>query len=211
MRGIAAALLAVCALMQGHQPTEYVLDLLTYRHTDQAAGSASWNEPASRVVGGIVDGPAVPKQVAVSLEQLDRGVYAPGDVAIAEIAIKNIGNVPVSIPWSPDRLAVPSEDVVEAIVALEVRDVTGRRLLSRLQPQALFGSRGVAGTLQTLAPGDRALIRMPAKWNAPEAQRDLVLREPRGMVKLFAIYQHDRQEDRSADGITVTFISNSKE
>jgi hypothetical protein len=113
----------------------------------------------------------------------------------------------VAIPWCPDRTVVPAKDLVQGILAFEVRDATGKRLLSRLQPQGVYGSAAVVGTLQTLAPGDRARIRLPSRWNNSEAERDEILRQPGGLVKIFAVYQHDLQEDRSTSGSSVAFMS----
>jgi hypothetical protein len=209
MRPLIIVLLTAWAVSLSQHSAEYVLDLLTYRHGDQRPSAAPSDVVPGEVRGEREGDSTRAEHLVVSLLDLDRSAYAPGETVVGEITITNAGSTAVAIPWCPDRTAIPAKDLVQGILAFEVRDATGKHLLGRLQPQGLYGSAAVAGTLQTLAPGDRARIRLPSRWNSSDAERDEILRQPSGLVKVFAVYQHDLQEDRSAAGSSVAFLSRS--
>ena len=195
------------ALAPWAQPpaTEHVLDILTYQFRTAP--------PASKG-GGVVEGevrshPLAPPEhsLAVTLLDADRRVYNPGDTIIYEVTLENVGRVPVTLPWSPDHVQFSgAKDPLLGILSLEVRDVSGRTLLGRLEPQGLYGSNAVPGTLLRLRPGERARIRVRSVWNNSDHARAAMLQQPGGLVSITAVYISGVREHRSVNGIEVSVL-----
>jgi hypothetical protein len=96
--------------------------------------------------------------------------------------------------------------VREGSLFLEVRDRMGSRRLAWLEPQLLFGSKAVGGSLQSIARGERALIRVPGHWRTSHRETSAILREPNGVVQVSAVL-HVVQEQllvRAVNGLVVS-------
>jgi hypothetical protein len=96
------------------------------------------------------------------------------------------------------------------LTQVESRDGT-TSYLTHLDPQALYGSPEVPGSLLVLAPGKTALIRVPAQWSANTTSgREAVLAQPGGMVRLRATFSISTNDlpplIRSENAISVTVV-----
>jgi hypothetical protein len=106
---------------------------------------------------------------------MDRTSYETGDPVIYEVQVENAANRPIILPWSPDRVLFRTPGptpptAVEAGIFLEVRDHGGSKKLASLEPSVMFGSRAVAGSFETLAPGETAWIRVPGFWRTSDRE-----------------------------------------
>jgi len=183
-------LAALVFCLVGQQPVEHVLDILTYRLTPEAPSSAT-----SGVAGGIAtgtSGPVPPSPFAITLVDLDRRVFSPGESLVYEVVLENISSKAVVLPWSPDRVRFAEiKDAVRGSLHLEARDATGRTLLAHLLSQCLYGSPDVPDSLLTLAPRERARFRVPSMWWVSERELDSMLRQPNGLLTLTVVYLAD--------------------
>ena len=95
---------------------------------------------------------------------------------------------------------------MEAGISLEVRDRGGSKQLASLEPSLLFGSREIAGSLETLAPGETAWIRVPGFWRTSDREINAMVKEPDGAVQVRAVIDLLRPPIRvgSANGLEVS-------
>jgi hypothetical protein len=187
-------LVVACAATLASRATgvTHVLDLVTARRTPESPGSVSPNLPPSAAVSGhTAHNPALEPRLVVTLESLDRRSYETGDAVIYDLLVKNDGPVPVAMPWSPDAVQFNGRrrgtQVLTAGLYLEIKSETDGRLLANLQPVTLFGAPDVSGTLETLAPGETARIRVPGYWRSSEADINRLLDQPAGTLRAFAM------------------------
>ena len=207
------ALVVSTVLVAGAQSprADYVLDIVGQGLTPDTEA----NTGSSRIsAGGGVSKSEVPNSSAdlrVTLGSVDPKSFDTGDSFVYEVLIQNVGTQSVILPWSADRalfkVAAPAMPPVrEGSLFLEVRDRMGSRRLAWLEPQLLFGSEAVGGSLQTLARGERALIRVPGQWRASDRETGAILREPNGVVQVSAML-HIVQTQllvRSVNGLEVS-------
>ena len=189
----------------------HVLDIVTYTLTPEpAVPSDSAGLPSGHL--GATSHHRSGVNLRARLASLDSSSYETGDPVIYEIELENAGPKAVLLPWSPDRVRFTSRGSKgpppsQVIVSLEVWDVTGsRRRLAALEPRALFGSPDIAGSLQSLAPGEIALIRVPGAWRAVETEMRAIVREPLGVVKVRGVITllHEPVIVRTTNGIEVS-------
>ena len=178
----------LCLVAQ--QPVEHVLDILTYRLTPEPPSSAT-----SGVAGGTATGtsaPVAPSPFAITLVDLDRRVFSPGESLAYEVVLENISSKAVVLPWSPDRVRFAElQDAVRGTLHLEVRDAMGRTLLAHMPSQCLYGSPDVPDSLLTLAPRERARFRVPSTWWVSERELDSMFQQPNGLLSLTVVYLAD--------------------
>ena len=180
------ALIVVClstttAIAQSPR-ADFVLDLLTYRHAPDPDDAPLLSSGSG---GGTSDGGRRPDPVRLTLVTLERTRFVWGDSVVYEVLIENIGNWPLTLPWSPDRSAAAPRQSKETsgrrrgALWLEVRRDGCAPVppCARLELQSLFGSRSEPGTLQTLAPRQTALIRVPGLWRASEFELSRLMRQ----------------------------------
>jgi hypothetical protein len=171
---------------------DFVLDLLTFQH---APASDAANPPTSGSGGGSSHRNPTPDPIRLTLLTLERTRYAWGDSIVYEVLVENIGRRPVTLPWSPDLIAADSvrpgraDDNRSGAVSLEVRR-DGRPLPNaRIAFQTLFGARTQPRTVQTLAPRQTALIRVPGYWEASAAEVASVMgQEQAATVQVTAVF-----------------------
>src|SRR4051812_49065480 len=101
---LALALSSVLLAAQLHQRADHVLDILTYRLTPDTSPPANLMVIPGGVLGAA-EGPQPPPSLKLTLLSLDRLSYETGDPVIYEVWMENIGNRPVVLPWSPDRVS----------------------------------------------------------------------------------------------------------
>lgn len=200
------SVMALAAFTAQPAPVEHVLDILTYRLTPERSSSRKVLGAEGQVSSSVyASWPA--SALSVTLSELDRRVYNPGDRLVYEVVIQNMSLEPVTLPWSPDRVRFSEvKGGVEGILTLEVRDVSGRRLLGRLESQALYGSKAVPDSLLKLLPGERARIRAPSVWNSPEHERDLMLAEANGLLRVSVVYLSGSRRLGSKNDLEVSLI-----
>jgi hypothetical protein len=158
---------------------DFVLDLLTYQHAPDPAVAPVLSSGSG---GGTSDGVRRPDPIRFTLVTLERTRFVWGDSVVYEVLIENIGNRPLTLPWSSDLSAAgPSEQTHgrrTGAVSLEVRRRNGSPFPdASLELQSLFGTRTEPRTLQTLAPRRTALIRVPGWWNASATGVAAVMRQ----------------------------------
>jgi hypothetical protein len=177
---------------QSQQRVDHVLDLLTYSVTPDNSVTAN----PSRIPpggGSVSEGSQRPGSLRMTLLSMDRSDYETGDPITYEVRLENTGNRPVVLPWSPDRVlfqapgpALPRP--VEAAIFLEVLERGGSKTLTLLEPRMLFGSQAILGSLETLAPGETAWIRVPGLWHMSTREMNAIVSEPDGVVQVAAVF-----------------------
>lgn len=145
---------------------DYVLDLLTYPRSQTTSDQGK--EKSGRVVGGVAGQPKM-LPLKLLLVSLDRSAYALGEAFVYEVLIENLSQEPIRLPWSPEVERFPRVEGIQPAahrwlgLTLSVSDANlGVRGVTSSQP--LLGSEEVPGSLQTLASGETALIRVPGTW-----------------------------------------------
>jgi hypothetical protein len=129
----------------------------------------------------------------LTLVALDRTVYEFGDPVVFEVDIENTGRQPMVLPWSPDQALFPLERRASmqgyrsATVTLWVQSRATGKDLAWLDGQTLQGTEELSGTLQVLAPRQRARLRLPGRWHASDAQMSAALADQGGEVQVIAI------------------------
>lgn len=170
---------------------QHILDLVGIsvpETTHLKAGTALWPETS----GGRA-GQRKPVALKLTLLDVDRTDYTVGDPIEYRVLLENQGQEPVPLPWSPDPgpfLALPTRaqgGVVLGSLFLEVRKLGSEVRLAWLDPQLLYGAPSVPGSIETLAPGEQALIRVPGVWRTTGPERERILRAPQGTVQVGAV------------------------
>ena len=210
----AILLLCLGAAAGAQQPSKrphHVLDIVTYTLTPEPAAPSDAAGLPSGHRGGTSH-----RRTGVTLRarlaSLDLSSYELGDPLIYEIELENAGTRPILLPWSPDRVRFVSRGHKgtppnKAIISLQVWDVTGSgRPLATLEPQSLFGSPNIAGSLQSLAPAEIALISVPGVLRAVETEMRAILREPLGAVQVRGVITLLQEQVivRTTNGIEVS-------
>lgn len=160
LRCISTCALLACAPLVG-AARQHVLDLtrsdLVVTIPPFATGSSSTVSGQQRVELPLV----------LELANLDWRVYVVGRELKWEIIIKNIGNAAFAFPWSTDRELIerPGESFSQVTLGLQATDAAGREYL--LASAILDGSTRVPGSIETLLPGEEAVIRSEERINFP--------------------------------------------
>ena len=191
---------------------DFVLDIVGHRVTpDESANTDASGIPGGGGGGTVSGVPSSSGSLELTLGSLEPMSLDTGDPLVYEVLIQNVGTRAFVLPWSPDRAVfkapVPAMPPVrEGSLFLEVRDRMGSRRLAWLEPQLLFGSKAVGGSLQSRARGERALIRVPGHRRTSDRETSAILREPNGVVQVSAVL-HVVQEQllvRSVNGLVVS-------
>ena len=103
---------------------------------------------------------AIPLELV--LTHVDRATYRLGDEASYEITLRNTSDRPVTLPWSVDLAAIHAigRPFVQVGVSLLIEAAESPNALIGLV--SLAGSAAVEGSTVTLAPKERAVIRIKA-------------------------------------------------
>jgi hypothetical protein len=122
---------------------------------------------------------------------INRNQYELGEQITYEVLIRNDGQLPVTFPWSPDvalfnRLNRAIAGMRNGSLFLQAEDAEGHTL-ANLESQVLVGAPDEPNTLEVLAPGDTARIRLPGAWRTSDVEASMVLRQPRGEVRVRAV------------------------
>jgi hypothetical protein len=171
---------------------DFVLDIVAQRVAPESSAKADATGISAGAGGAASGVPNSSANVQLTLESLEPISLDTGDSFVYDVLIQNVGPGSVVLPWSPDPAPFKSPASVmppalEGSLFLEVRDRNGSKRLAWLEPQLLFGSKEVAGSLQTLARGERALIRVPGHWRTSDRETNAILREPNGVVQVSAV------------------------
>ena len=110
--------------------------------------------------------PTIP--VEVTLVDIDRRTYALGSPVVFTVRVKNVGAVPLVLPWVPWKInhaalaqsATRDQLLLAGHLSLITLDGDGH-LLWILGVGELEGTRAVPESVQLLAPGETADIRVP--------------------------------------------------
>lgn len=126
------------------------------------------------------------------MKRLEFPAFVWGEEFVYELLLKNVGALPIFVPWSPNidlvRSAIYRDrpDLRRATISLEVYGPSGQRL-GRLEMQHLAGATSELQTLQTLAPGQSAILRVRGRWRTPFGDDGIkILSQPEHEVALVA-------------------------
>lgn len=106
--------------------------------------------------------------VKISILSIDKLDYRLDEPMVFEVRIENVGDKPLSMPWTLDwrlaerRNARPNSLLVAVIVPLVVDRANGKNAIDRRQFRSvlLFGSLDVPGTSVSIPPGGTARLRV---------------------------------------------------
>jgi hypothetical protein len=178
---------ACLAYAQPPPQADFRLDLVPHRHLPRVERMDVTPQPVLPH-----NGPR--PELALTLLPLAHADFLWGDEFEYEVLVRNIGTVPVWLPWTSDGL-VPVRprvaslpEVRRATVRLEVWSIDGKQRLGGLQSHALAGAVDIQGTLQRLAPNQTALLRVPGRWHSHAAgEIPTILAQSNGEVRLSAL------------------------
>lgn len=117
--------------------------------------------PVSGTLQGMSGVPAPASPFSVRLLSTDHQSYRRGDPIVYEIEIANAAPAPVALPVSLDHQSFAHLDHPPSL-----RIVLDGVAAGRTEPIAaisLVGSSTMSGSLQTLAPGEHLVIRIPGE------------------------------------------------
>lgn len=95
---------------------------------------------------------------------LDSANLTIGGAAVALLRLRNVGNVPATVPWSadPDEIELPDDDgsfkFVEADFGASIAQEGGRSYI--IIPVHLYGAKDVPGSLQEIRPGEYVELKI---------------------------------------------------
>jgi hypothetical protein len=188
---------------------EYSLDIVGYPLTPDDSVSLEMRPgalPPKR--GGISDKP----NLKVTLLSLDRLSYRPGDSAVYEVLLENVGSNIVRLPWSPDIAAFKPilnrapNTVRRGSLFLEIQSAQDSKRLAWLEPQPLLGNEGINGSVVSLRPGEKALVRTPAHWRSSDRDRARLLAQANGLVRVAAMLALDEYPITISSGNSIDII-----
>ena len=198
MKTFTLTCVCVALLIGQSRDRELLLDLTSEPAANHGALTAAQHRAMRSGAGTRGTGaPASDIRISASLQDLGQTVFTLGDPLVYDVVLQNTGTTPLALPWASDRALFAGKDVVEAILTLEVRDASGRNRLATLGSQSLLGNRELEGSMVVLQPGERARVRVPARWYLPEREAAAVLGRPGGDVSLAVLAQVGGVEVRS--------------
>jgi hypothetical protein len=115
--------------------------------------------------------PPAPLPLELTMVALDRGAYEMGSPIVYDVQLTNIGDRPIGLPWSADLELVkqPARSFIESTLVLANYDAAGN--VYQLGAAILAGSDSVRGSIETIRPGESALIRVGAGVIPPPDSR----------------------------------------
>ena len=122
----------------------------------------------------------VDRTLEVTLLGLNKKAYALREEVIYEVALKNISDDVLVIPWDPDwrrvekgAAAAPPPGYVWGVISLLVEG-EGSGLL-RFGNNDLYGSNLADGSRKRLNPGQEVRVRAPGQWRLTNRSSDDVV------------------------------------
>ena len=190
LKVVSILLTLICAVGGSVQPphAEHSLDIVGYPLTPDDG------VPLQMRAGAVSPGRAEKPNLKLTLLGLDRLSYQPGDAAVYEVLLENVGNRTVRLPWSPDVAAFKAllnaapRTVSRGSLFLEVQSPQDSTRLAWLEPQPLLGIEAINGCILSLRPGEKALIRTPGHWRSSDRELARLLAQPGGLVRLAAVF-----------------------
>jgi hypothetical protein len=189
-RPIALLSLTLCATVSaqnaGNRQKELTLDIVPYR---DVVGVEVREPPRPRVSHS---GPY--PQLSATLLPLTRDEFWWGEEFEFQLRVRNVGTLPVTLPWTADGMVPPESDhatahVHSAAAYIQIESRDGQRRLGQLSLQMLAGAATTPGSLQVLRPGETALLRIPATWSSDDGDAaGRVLGEPGGRVRIRGVF-----------------------
>src|SRR5437764_14522920 len=107
-----------------------------------------------------------------NIESLDRQRYSDGDWLMFEVIIKNVGSIPLKIPFSIDLAELQPEDAAQGFrysalqVSLLAAAGNNKRVIG-LAMVRIYGAEGRPNTMVTLHPGEWVRIAGRDKIHFP--------------------------------------------
>lgn len=143
-------------------PEPHTLDLTapnvikTMPTVNEGGGSAREGQPSPAVL-----------PLKLRIVQLDRDVYELGSSIAYAVELTNVGDQPIRLPWSADLALIkqPGRSFIESYLSLSVSDRPGSEY--HLATVILAGSDTVRDSIETIRPGEVALIKVASSINPP--------------------------------------------
>ena len=152
-------------------------------HTKPTAYSRELRRPAASTPGtkwlGAVfadyycaDSTSKTGALQTNIESLDRQRYSDGDWLMFEVIIKNVGSIPLKIPFSIDLAELQPEDAAQGFrysalqVSLLAAAGNNKRVIG-LAMVRIYGAEGRPNTMVTLRPGEWVRIAGRDKIHFP--------------------------------------------
>ena len=163
---------------------EVTLDLVSFRDVPAIERSENPNR------GVMLDHRKAQPELSAELLPLERGEFSWGDEFEFQLRVKNVGSIAITLPWAADGLVPEESDhatahVQRALALIEIESLDGKRQLGQLDGFPLAGAVTIPGSLQRLAPGATALLRVPARWSSITTDVAVrVLGEANGQVRV---------------------------
>jgi hypothetical protein len=112
--------------------------------------------------------------IRVRLLRTDRKQYRRMEVAIYDVSFENVSKSPVVIPWAAESATSPPPGTPgEQWLTVEFVLTRGNGADAPLRGIPLHGAPAFPGTLRTLAPGERVIIRASARLNSESSTDDV--------------------------------------
>lgn len=100
--------------------------------------------------------------LTVRLLSLDRQEYEQRQAIVFDVELTHVGDQPFDLPWSADLTAFEGDSSFDLMTVL-LQANRPNKVRDSFASLTLAGSRSQPGSVQTLMPGDRAVIRMARK------------------------------------------------
>ncbi len=169
MRSTLVGLIAIAALaaLPSKSSAQHRLDLTKLDPPIRSEGKGVVLSAGAR---GIEGQKLIRLPVQVRLTWLSRSDFILGGHVVSEVMVQNVGQSPITLPWSPLRHSSPEVDLLErkAYIGLVVSDQGGGKHI--LSVVALFGSSERQGSLLELLPGETATIRAPGWFTTSSSE-----------------------------------------
>jgi hypothetical protein len=165
------------------------------------------------------------RSVTVRLLRLEHAPFNWGDLFTYDVLIENTGRQTIEIPWSSDEslakeahaavvrefregnTALAGHSFRDGWVGLEVYRTEADQFLGTLEVLQLVGSQGYPGTIQTLAPKQKAVLRMYGRWATTDvnaAERIVAQAEVRVVPVVY--FPDEGIVQKGSDSVTTTVV-----
>jgi hypothetical protein len=177
--------------------------------------STAATEATTMTVMGGSSSAALPLPLRLTLTRLNNDQYREGDALVFEVAITNIGQRPVRLPWSRRKSEFANHrlsEVVRGQISLDLVDGAGRR---HAGPAVILAGLTTDGTSTELNPGEQVVIVAPQRWVFRPKARAWLDSASAQIVKVSARLHLDDgdtayKDVTSTDSVEVTLIADQK-
>ena len=175
------------SLMVAQQPALIDFTVVARRPDAAPPDSATTGIIAGKpeeIIAGITPG-MVPLSLTVVLKSVTPRACIDGQPVVYDVELTNTGTAPFSLPSSTSREDTPPDRYRKLTVALMTQTAMCGSVVFEPVSEA-FGSELSLGTLRSLKPGERVLLRAPANCPTRSAVRSHQGNSSNDVVSVFA-------------------------